>query len=121
MTTLAAVLVMPLVYLWAFFYLYVLVMGFYRAHLARKMTGLTYLLALPALCVGYVVDALANLIFATLVFSEWPREMLVTTRLTRHMTGPPGWRRNLAQDICAALLDIFDPTGQHCIGDNNNG
>lgn len=114
MTHLATILLGTLAYLWAFFYLYVLVMGFYRAHLSKKMTGITYLLALPALCVGYLVDALANVVLATVIFGEWPREMLVTTRLTRHLTGPPGWRRDLAADICAALLDVFDPTGNHC-------
>lgn len=121
MDYLTYILLPVLVYLWCFWYLYVLVMGFYRAHLARKMTGITYLLALPALCVGYVVDALANIVFATIVFQEWPREMLVTSRLTRYINGESGWRRDLAQGICDALLDIFDPTGSHCKERQQNG
>lgn len=39
-------------YLWLFWCAYVLVMGLYRAHLAGRMSRVTYVLAAPALLVG---------------------------------------------------------------------
>ena len=103
-----------LAYLWLFWLAYVLVMGLYRAYLARRLTPLTYVLAAPVVVLGFVMDAAANLSIATLVFVEFPREWLVTDRLIRINRGPDGWRRRLATSICERLLDVFDPTGDHC-------
>ena len=36
-----------LAFLWAFWAMYVLVMGIYRAHLAKRMTPVTLALSLP--------------------------------------------------------------------------
>ena len=103
----------PLLYLWMFWGIYVMVMGFYRAHLAKKLSATAVAFALPFLVLGYAMDALANLTFASILFLEFPREWLVTTRLTRLMKGV-GWRAEIAKWICANLLDIFDPNGTHC-------
>jgi hypothetical protein len=51
---------------------------------------------------------------ASLVFLELPREWLVTDRLQRHMHKSIGWRFWLAKYICDHLLDVFDPSGNHC-------
>lgn len=59
-------------YLWAFWFAYVLVMGLYRAHLARRMSRVTYVLAAPALLVGVLMDVLANIVIASVVFLEPP-------------------------------------------------
>jgi len=61
-----------------------------------------------------VVDVVANLTAASIVFMELPREWLVTTRLTRHLHDEGGWRRTLARSICHCMLDPFDPRGEHC-------
>lgn len=109
MTSIAA----AILYLWAFWLAYVLVMGLYRAHLARRMTRLMYVMAAPVLALGFLMDVLANLTVATLAFAEPPREWLVTSRLKRHVrTGT--WRGLLAAWVCDTLLDVFDPTGDHC-------
>lgn len=100
-------------FLWAFWGVYVLVMGLYRAHLAKQLTRPTYVLAAPWLLIGYAMDVLANLVLATLIFLEPPREWLVTDRLQRHLPHI-GWRGNLARWICSHLLDVFDPSGKHC-------
>ena len=103
-------------YLVAFFYLYVLVMGIYRAQLQGKLKGLPFVLCIPAVIVGVLFDVFANLFIATFVFWQLPRELLVTTRLTKIKADPYAhWRRKyIAQYICDNLLDVFDPNGDHC-------
>lgn len=103
-----------LAYLYAFWCAYVLVMGIYRAHLSRRLVGLNKVLALPVVGFGYLMDVFANLTIASLVFLEPPREWLVTDRLQRHMHKSKGWRFWLAKYICDHLLDVFDPSGNHC-------
>ena len=102
-------------FLWAFWGLYVLVMGLYRAHLARRLNRFTTVLGLPFVIAGFSVDVLANITVASIVFVEWPREWLVTDRLQRHIRTPQSaWRTRLASIICDHLLDVFDPSGDHC-------
>jgi hypothetical protein len=101
-------------YLWAFWGMYVLVMGLYRAQLAKRLGPVTVAMALPFLAIGYVMDLLANVLIASIVFLELPRELLVTDRLIRHTRGSHGWRAELALWICVTLLDVFDPSGRHC-------
>lgn len=103
-----------ILFLTAFWGLYVLVMGLYRAHLEGRLKGINLLLAWPYLLLGAAVDLLANLTLASILFLELPRELLVTGRLQRHMRGKPGWRRTLSQYICDHMLDVFDPRGNHC-------
>lgn len=104
-----------LLYVYLFWVLYVLVMGFYRAKLAGRLTGLNLVLAYPIFLFGFVMDVVSQFTFASLVFLEWPKkgEWLVTTRLKRHMAGR-GWRQKLAKYICDSILDPFDPKGDHC-------
>ena len=101
-------------FLWSFWALYVLVMGIYRAHLAKRLTPTTKVLAAPFVVVGYLCDVACNLTIASLVFAEMPREALVTKRLKRHVATGEGWRYRVADWICNHLLDVFDPTGNHC-------
>jgi hypothetical protein len=64
---------------------------------------------------GYALDFLANVFVATLVFVELPREALVTTRLKRHVNTPTSaWRTAIATWVCDEMLDVFDPSGNHC-------
>lgn len=108
------VLFSMLAYLYAFWCAYVLVMGIYRAHLSRRLVGLNKVLALPVVGFGYLMDVAANLFIAPLVFLDWPREALVTARLIRYKRTDTGWRNRLATFICEHMLDVFDPTGDHC-------
>lgn len=116
MLHLVLALLAPLLYLWVLWYLYVLTIGFYRAHLDKKLTGFAFALALPALIVGYAVDLAANWTIASLWFQETPVgwKELVTDRLSRYINGPPGWRHRHASWLCSNLLDYFDPDGRHC-------
>lgn len=103
-------------YLLGFWYLYVLVMGLYRAHLAGRLTKFTTALAIPALAIGYAVDILSQYTVATIVFRDLPEsgEHLVTDRLKRYLAVGKGSRFVKAKWICENLLDPFDPTGKHC-------
>jgi hypothetical protein len=123
MTTALYVALAALGYMWAFWYLYVLVMGFYRASLAGRLTGIAKWLALPVVLIAIAVDLLANWTVAALWFLEppkvelsWPpkRPDLVTSRLSRYIAGPDGWRKDQAIWLCRNLLDYFDPSGTHC-------
>ena len=100
---------------WLLWGMYVLVMGIYRAHLSKRLTAFATALALPWLVIGYALDMLVNLTFASLLFAELPGELLVTSRLQRYVDATAaGWRHRLALWICDHLLDVFDPTGNHC-------
>ena len=116
-TALLVALLWPAVYLYVFWLLYVLVMGFYRAWLAKRLTRTALVLAGPVIALGWVVDWFANWTLATLIFLEPPRRALelVTDRLTRYITTPSGWRAAPARWVCATLLDYFDPHDRHCV------
>lgn len=105
-----------LLYLYIFWCFFILVMGVYRAHLSGRLDGMARWMAYPLVALGLVLDVLAQYIIATVVFLDWPRhkEYLVTLRLQRYIRGPIGWRRRWASAICDNLLDLFDPTGEHC-------
>lgn len=103
-----------LAYLYVFWLAYVLVMGIYRAKLAHRLHGFVLLLSWPVVLVGLVLDILANLTLAMLIFLDLPREWLVTDRLQRYVAQKTGWRADFANWVCNNLLDPFDPTNQHC-------
>lgn len=107
---------LTLLYLWVFWYVYILVMGLYRAHLAKRLNRFTYVLSAPALALGYAMDILAQYTLATVFFLDLPRrgEHLVTDRLKRYIAQGSGWRAKKADWICTHLLDVFDPHGDHC-------
>lgn len=109
-------LIGALLFLWVFWYIYLIVMGLYRAKLDGRLTWPVKILGAPALLVGYIVDIIAQYTIATIVFRDWPAkgEHLVTDRLQRYMANPGGIRYRKAKWICEHLLDPFDPTGRHC-------
>lgn len=94
--------------------LYILVMGVYRAHLCRRLSGVTKALLLPVVVVALLSDCLGNVVIATALFLDPPREALFTDRLKRYKAESFGWRGAVADLICEHLLDVFDPTGDHC-------
>ena len=105
-----------MLWLWAFWLLFILIMGFYREHLAGRLEGLAKILAAPIVVVGWLVDLISNWTIGTLLFLEPPRSPLemVTQRLSRYMAGPPCRDKRIAEYVCTQLLDLFDPTGGHC-------
>lgn len=102
--------------LWALWYLYLIVMGLYRARLMGTLTTGAIVLGSPALIIGWLLDWLVNWLIASLVFRELPREPfeLVTMRLARYIKGPKCRNQHWAKIICWHLLDPFDHSGKHC-------
>jgi len=107
-------IIIIIIYFWIFWGAYVLVMGIYRAFLNKKLTIFTMLLSAPFVAIGAVLDVFSNIFVATILFLEIPKELLVTTRLSRHNKHSSNWRKHLADYICTNLLDVFDPTEDHC-------
>lgn len=110
-------LLVPLVlavYLWVFWTLFVLVMGFYRAKLSGRLKGMSLVMAIPWVAIGYSMDVMANMTIASIIFVDIPHEMTVTNRLQRYLAKEKGWRNDLAFWVCQNLLDVFDPNGSHC-------
>lgn len=104
-----------LAFLYIFYGLFVLVMGIYRAYLAKKITKVALVILLPWVIIGALFDVLSNILIATPLFLEVPKEWLVTDRLDRYLnTTPTSWRGQIATWICTSLLDYFDPRGEHC-------
>lgn len=105
-----------ILYLWIFWALYVLVMGLYRAQLAKQLTTTAKVLGAPFLIIGYSVDLLSNWTIAVIWFQELPYRPLelVTDRLIRYINTDIGFRQRHAQWLCTNLLDYFDPSGRHC-------
>ncbi len=97
--------------LWLF---YLAVMNLYRAKKAKQISDVALWLGYPILIIGALIDLMVNVLLMTLIFAEWPRELLVTKRLERHVKVKQGWRSKLAYWTCHNLLNAFDPSGDHC-------
>ena len=64
---------------------------------------------------GYVKDIYFNLVTATRIFNDGPRELTFTARLKRYRQGDgPLWREAIAEFLCDSILDQGDPSGDHC-------
>jgi hypothetical protein len=94
--------------LWLF---YLAVMALKHARDAGRLNDTARRLGLPILWAGYALDFIVNVLVVSVILLEFPREWLVTSRMSRHIkTG--GWRGQMAQWFCDTLLDPFDPG--HC-------
>lgn len=99
--------------LWVF---YLAVMHLKRARDHGMLSRPALYLGYPVLLVGYALDVFVQLVPATVIFLDLPRELTLTGRLKRYLnTEPSGsWRESAAVWMCAHLLDQFDPDGRHC-------
>lgn len=97
--------------LWVF---YLAVMNLKRSRDDGSLTRTAYLLGQPILYLGLLIDFLVNVIVLTVLFLEFPKEYLVTSRLSRHIHDSSGYRLTLAKWFCRNLMDTFDPSGCHC-------
>ena len=98
---------------YALWVLYLASMNLIRARDAGLLPRAAYVLGLPIVAAGVLLDALVNVTVCTLLFAELPREWLVTERVTR-LERSGGWRQVVASWVCHNLLDNFDPSGKHC-------
>lgn len=98
--------------LWVF---YLAVMALMRARDAGTLSKPAYILGLPVLWIGLLIDFLVNVFVMSILMLEMPSEGTVTSRLSRLQAEEADtWRGKFATWFCVNLLDTFDPTGKHC-------
>lgn len=100
---------MIVVYTWIYYLAAMkLIKHRHQLHIVAKIHGWIFVI-IP----GLIYDAFLNIVIASLVFVDPPREWLLTVRLKRYKRGEDGWRKKWALWICEHLLDQFDEGG-HC-------
>lgn len=99
--------------LWVF---YLAVMHLKRARDNGTLSRAALYLGYPVLLIGYALDVFVQVVVASVVFIDIPRDWTLTGRLKRYInTEPAGsWREQVAIWFCAHLLNAFDPDGRHC-------
>lgn len=98
---------------YALWILFLAVMNLQRARDSGTLTGVAHALGLPVMYIGLALDFAVNFLVLSVLMAEFPREWLVTARLTRHAHDIDGWRKSMTLWIGANLLDAFDPSGKH--------
>ena len=103
--------------MYATWLLFVAIMGFRAAKLAGKLSKPVFVLALPALGVGVLLDFLLQ-VASSPIWLDPPREILLTLRLDRYLTltnptGLDAYRQRVAKWVCSNMLDPFEVSG-HC-------
>lgn len=99
----------------AFYLLWILYLAVMNLKRVRDTVGLpkpVFILGLPLLKTGLVLDFLLNVFVMSVILLEFPREMTVSRRLKRHNKAG-GWRAKIVRKIFEPLLDPFDPSGNH--------
>ena len=79
------------------------------------MTGLSKIAGLLGgylLLRGYFLDLVVNVVHMSLYLREWPKELIVTKRLNRHIDGSTD-RAIKCIEIREKLLNNYDPNGVH--------
>lgn len=112
--------VRTVLFLYAFFILFVAVTALYRAHLEKKLSKPGYILGWPVVVLAGLFDVIANFTVVAVICLEPPREWLVTDRFRRYIKqgeDKAGFRFRIARGVCNKLLDYFDPRGSHCYPD----
>lgn len=104
--------VFMIIYLLWFYYL--AVMNLMGARNSGKLTSIGKFFGWPIFIVGYILDVLVNIFILSVILMELPKEITVTSRLSRHISYSTGYRLMVAIWFCTNLLDPFDPSGCHC-------
>lgn len=80
-----------------------------------QLKGREKIMAWLYVAYGYAKDIYFNLVTATRIFKDPPRELTFTARLKRYRKGNAfPWREAIAAFLCDAILDQGDPSGDHC-------
>lgn len=108
--------VLIVAYMYIFYVFYILAMGVYRAFLTGRLSTVAKVLLFPIVALAILIDVACQYTIATIVFKDLPvaKEYMVTERLSRYVKDGEGWRFKIASFICENMLDIFDPSGDHC-------
>jgi hypothetical protein len=97
-----------------FYVLYIAAVNIYRDW--DTLAGWLQAVLFFPMALFVIFDIVANLIAATVVFWDFPREAMVTQRLARYRgdAWPAGRRKTVATVLCTQALNPFDPTKKHC-------
>lgn len=97
---------------WVLWILYLAVMNLKRVRDAGALSKSAWVLGMPVLIIGLVLDFFVNATLMSLILLELPREGTVTSRLKRHFKNSTGWRLIVAKWF-KSILDPYDPDGEH--------
>ena len=111
MTIIYTVLISVLA-LWLLWVFYVAVMHIAKVRDAGNLSRAAYVLGVPTLIVGFLLDLIVNVFVMTVILLEIPHETTVTKRLKRHHKESTGWRLKVVE-FFETILDAFDPDGDH--------
>jgi hypothetical protein len=111
-TTAAQFAVVGLVSIYALYVYYCAIMNIWRVYRLGKLTLLGKVFGIPTLAIGLAIDVFVNILVATVVFLDLPREWTLSQRLSRYISKDTGYRRAIARWI-EPVLDPLDPRGDH--------
>jgi hypothetical protein len=109
---------LSILFLYAFWGLFVLSMGLYKAYLNKQLSPITKAMAIPYVALMAAIDFIANYTIFVVLFMEFPafKDYMVTYRLrTILIKNEPDYRLKIAKFLCEKLLNPFDPRGNHCL------
>lgn len=107
-------LLVAVVVIWLLWVFFVAVMRLKMLRDAGQLTPAMWAFGYPTLAVGLVLDLAVNVLIASALFLELPREWTLSSRLWRWSNDSGGgWRQRLAQALRVGLLDAVDPAGIH--------
>lgn len=97
---------------WSLWVFYLATMNLKRARDAGGLSKTVWVMGVPVLIIGLLLDLLINVLLMSVLLWEIPRELTVTARLKRHHKQSTGWRLAVVLWF-EQLLDPFDPSGDH--------
>lgn len=99
--------------LWLLWVLFLAVMNLGQAKAEGKLKGFNLYAGYTVLAVGLLVDLVVQVLVASILWLEFPRELTVSERVARLCKHGSGWRQRLALWFRAVLLAPFDRSGGH--------
>jgi hypothetical protein len=104
-----------MLFVWAY---YLMVMSLKDARDWYRLTGrrpkkLVVFHSYLLMAIGAPFYVALNLLAATVLFLDFPKELQFTRRCQRLIDCGSGWRKKMAEWFCYHWLDPFDD-GQHC-------
>jgi len=81
-----------------------------------ELNGYVKLFGYPLGLIGVIFDVYIQLIPASILFLDLPKDLLLTGRMRRYKNCNDDWRNKVALWFCMHFLDPFDPSGMHCGG-----
>lgn len=98
---------------WCLWVLFLAVMNLDQTKKEGNLHGFALYAGYTVLAVGLLIDLIVQVLVASLLWLELPREWTVSERVARLCKSGSGWRQRLALWFRAVLLAPFDRSGGH--------